>query len=69
MLSPVNKSQSFIATVYRRREVNPEINDREIYVAYRRTTEVENPDPDMLEKTQIAGLLLVGNRKEAKFPF
>ncbi len=61
--------RSLIATVYRARTVDPERSDWDIYVAYRRSVEVEEPDPDMLEKTQIAGLLLQGTRKEAHFPF
>lgn len=61
--------RSFIATVYGAREVNPERTDWDIYISYRRSIEIENPDPVMIQKTQIANLLLEGNRKDAKFPF
>lgn len=61
--------RNFIATVHQAREVNPERTDWSIYVSYRKSIEVENPDPAMVEKTQIAGLLLDGTREKAHFPF
>lgn len=61
--------RNFIATIYRTREVDPTKSDWDIFVAYHRTIEVEVPDPEMVKKTQIAELLLEGNRHEANFPF
>lgn len=58
-----------IATVVRAREVDPERNDWNIHLAYRRAVEIEQPDPLMLQKTQISGLLLDGSRNEAHYPF
>lgn len=61
--------RSVIATVYAAREADAERTDWDIYVSYRRAIEVEEPDPAMVQKTQIAGVLLEGTRSEAKFPF
>jgi len=61
--------RTVIATVLRAREVDPERADWDIHIAYRRGIEVEQPDPTMVQKAQISGLLIEGTRKEARYPF
>lgn len=61
--------RNFVADVDKSRSVAPDQTDWDRHVVSRRRIETEAPDPLMVQRAQISGILLEGTRAEAHYPF